>query len=614
MGRIEQSDISFSPRQKLSRYMESFPLLDSEQQKNYSKQFSTIEISTFLLQDVQTGIREEKRRLTPPNARDKQKNPILSKEVAETLLENLGLANKIELIVDDKEIEKLKTNEDKPPLTAKEKEQRKAVIGYQWSAEIVTDEQKEQVSKKLEVQIKNAKDARQAMINHNMSLVFAIARDYKLPIPEVERQQSGCVGLIRAVEKFDYRKGFEFSTYATFWIKQNIQRETYRQINDVHLVQDLKQALQTVSSEAKKYETEHGIRPTKDVLEDLVRNKNIKDLNKKDAIEILLSNGAYAIPLDAPLTEEPNSSLKEFLEDKSSIEEAVQAEVLRSAMSTLSEREKKVIGASFWLNSTEGDIATELGISKMEVFFIKGHALKKLKKDEQLTRICGETIFEAPSPKIDISNAPEITPDKSAKQEIEIPSGVKPETFAFLQAAKASGAFGTIDKTSQAIITTYFTTEASLNSIAEEIGGTSRFALTKSLLSNLNNIWEHLPPPLQKMHPKDQTISLKIKKGRKFPDEARKKISDYWRGRPKSSAWKEKQKQIHTGMTHTDESKEKMSKAKKGRSTGPFSEERRAKIAEKAREREAAKREAREKEKLEQGDAFIQIFPNPESS
>ncbi len=224
-------------------------------------------------------------------------------------------------------------------------------------------------------------EAKERMINSNLRLVVSVAKRYQgheLPLSDLI--QEGMLGLIRAAEKFDYRKGFKFSTYATFWIRQAIQRGLANKARTIRVPVHIGQHERRIARVEDRLATELGREPTYDEL------AVAAELEPRQVREVLEAPRA-STSLERPVGEEGSSSLGDLLPSDAAgpaeqVGEAMESDAVRGAVMELPDRERAVIGMRFGLDDGEPkplrEAGRRLGLSSEGVRKIEAQALRRL--------------------------------------------------------------------------------------------------------------------------------------------------------------------------------------------------------------------------------------------
>jgi RNA polymerase primary sigma factor len=236
-----------------------------------------------------------------------------------------------------------------------------------------------------------AKEAKSEMVKANLRLVISIAkRHINRGLPFLDLIQEGNIGLMKAVDKFEYQRGYKFGTYATWWIRQAITRAITDQARTIRIPVHMNEIINKLNLTSRTLVQQNGREPT---LEEIAEKMGMS----LDKVEKILKITKKPISLETPIGEEEDSRLEDFIEDKEAVSpqdaaiSSNMAKWIQKVLSTLNEREEKILRMRFGIGEKHDHTLEEVGqdfnLTRERIRQIEDKALRKLKHSSRADKL-----------------------------------------------------------------------------------------------------------------------------------------------------------------------------------------------------------------------------------
>lgn len=254
---------------------------------------------------------------------------------------------------------------------------------------LLTSEEEVEIAKRIE---DGDEIAKEKMINSNLRLVVSVAKKYvrSSKMTLLDLIQEGNLGLIKAVEKFDYKKGFKFSTYAMWWIRQAITRSIADQGRTIRIPVHMKERMNKVTKATRQFVSDNGRDPTTEEL------AAVLDMSE-ERVENIIQLYGDTISLDTPIGEEEDAVLMNFVADEempgmfASVEQTMLGNELDEVLSILTDREQRILRLRFGFDGgriwTLEEVGKEFNVTRERIRQIEAKALRRLRMNRDTKKL-----------------------------------------------------------------------------------------------------------------------------------------------------------------------------------------------------------------------------------
>jgi RNA polymerase primary sigma factor len=263
--------------------------------------------------------------------------------------------------------------------------------GRKAQRQLARDGHEPQERVRLEHLIRRGEEARQHLIKANTRLVVSVAKKYRgQGVPFLDLIQEGNIGLIRAVEKFDYRRGTRLSTYATWWIRQSISRALAEQGRTIRIPVHMSDRIRKLYKMAESLEQERGRKPTPEEIADQMGIEPQK-------VRWMMRVSWRPFSLERPVGEEGESELEHFIEDEEApvpsdvASQHLLAEKIEDVLFTLTPRQARILRLRFGLQDghsyTLQEVGERFGLTRERIRQIESEALRRLRHPRRTRKL-----------------------------------------------------------------------------------------------------------------------------------------------------------------------------------------------------------------------------------
>jgi RNA polymerase primary sigma factor len=270
-------------------------------------------------------------------------------------------------------------------------ELQKKLTDQQGRAVVPLDDLK-RINKRMNEGEKASRDAKKEMIEANLRLVISIAKKYtNRGLQFLDLIQEGNIGLMKAVDKFEYRRGYKFSTYATWWIRQAITRSIADQARTIRIPVHMIETINKMNRLSRQHLQEFGFEPDAPTLAEKMEIP-------EDKIRKIMKIAKEPISMETPIGDDDDSHLGDFIEDTNNtapIEAAMQAglrDVVKDILDSLTPREAKVLRMRFGIEMSTDHTLEEVGkqfdVTRERIRQIEAKAIRKLKHPSRSDKLC----------------------------------------------------------------------------------------------------------------------------------------------------------------------------------------------------------------------------------